>query len=142
MDTTIRDNNKRIAEFLGWKYFPKVDGERFAGWRKDVEVRTLEMYIKLHGQHNGYYLCRNHNDLRYYNSWDWLMEAVEKIESIACPLNGRFGVYISSNSCTIQSTKFFMSDKNTRYYDEVYADTKKLATYQAVMHFIDYYDRK
>ena len=32
-----------------------------------------------------YFLCRRHGELRYYNEWNWLMDVVEKIESLKAP---------------------------------------------------------
>jgi hypothetical protein len=57
---------------------------------------------------NGYYF---HPDMGYYEiidtsyhiSWDWLMPIIEKIEAIRNEKYGWFGVYINSNSCSIQS---------------------------------------
>lgn len=44
--------------------------------------------------------------LTYYrpnNDWEQLMSVVEKIESLQDEYQGRFGVHIVSNTCTIQS---------------------------------------
>lgn len=43
--------------------------------------------------------------LRHNTSWEWLMLAVEKIESLNI-VGHRYEVFISSNRCCIQDTKF------------------------------------
>lgn len=58
----ILEANKLFAEYLGYKYFPKIDNEESPGWRKDT-------VIKGHG-----YLCRNHNQLPFYKDWNWMMK--------------------------------------------------------------------
>ena len=73
------------------------------------------------------------------------MKVVEKIESIKDSYHGRFGVYISSNSCTIQSTNF-RSDKPianpSYYYDDVIFNSKLESTYNAVVRFINFYNKQ
>lgn len=73
--------NKLIAEHLGYKYYPfqEVKNPNFAGWKKTDK----EVLPKLHTEGpigKRVWLCRRNTDLRFYNSWDWLMPACEKFE--------------------------------------------------------------
>lgn len=77
------ENNKIIAEFCGYQYFPydetapkwvnnKEGGiplDQFNGWRKPH---------KGHLKIEGWYLCRSHRDLRYHRDWNWFMSAWNK----------------------------------------------------------------
>jgi hypothetical protein len=82
-------------------------------------------------------------EYKFNNSWDCLMEVIEKIESIKDHYHGRFGVYINSNSCTIQSTNF-RPDKpisnSPHYYSDSVLDTKIKSTYNEVFKFINFYN--
>jgi hypothetical protein len=116
---------KLIAEFIGRK------GKYNTGlytW-KGITVLNNDIWYSL-------------SDAKFHSSWDWLIPVVEKIENIKCSVNGRFGVYISSNNCAIQSTKLFMSDRNDRYYFDICDDTKFNAVYKSVIEFIKWYNTK
>lgn len=82
--------------------------------------------------------------VKYRISWDWLMPVVEKIESIYNEHHGYFGVYISSNSCTIQGTKLHLSLKDSKYggvyFNEMTLNSKLESTYSAVVKFIQWYN--
>jgi hypothetical protein len=80
--------------------------------------------------------------LKYNKSWDWLMPIVEKIESIYDDFHGYFGVYISSNSCTIQGTRLNTSIENPHYayHNDVTLNTKIESTWYAVVQFIQWYN--
>ena len=58
--------------------------------------------------------------------------------------HGYFGVYISSNSCSIQGTHLHLSLENTKYgsvyFNEEYGDDKKEATWQACVNFVEWYN--
>lgn len=82
---SITESNKMIAEFMGYKYFPwntpATDNiPNVAGWHKP----TMEGHPHLPSMQKiqGWYLCRRDAELRYSNSWDWLMPVVENIEHI------------------------------------------------------------
>jgi hypothetical protein len=121
------ENNKLIAEFMGmqlghpdknetrwkdnwWESF-KVDGNRFESGLR-------------------------HEYLHFDTDWNWIMEAVHKIESIADEENNgeyffeiyKFGVTIFSNGVYVNEIV------NTT------GITKLEATYKAVVEFINYYN--
>lgn len=76
----ILEGNKLIAEFMGWTYFGfnderlTVDGVKYSpGWKRRA---TSPERTKLSHR---VYLCRNHTQLAYRSSWDWLMPVIDKI---------------------------------------------------------------
>lgn len=66
----ITEGNKLIAEFMGYKYFPHPENKN-PGWKVNANIEK--------GSKIGY-LCRNNHNLRYYNSWSWIMPVLDKIE--------------------------------------------------------------
>lgn len=113
MNTT--ENNKLIAEFLGYEpntngVYPIVCINEGKGWHLET--------------------------MKYHFDWNWLMEVVEKIESIIFDNNNSFNVTIgSTNYCVIQ-------DSNGDTYESVedYGETKLLTTYKAIVKFIKWYN--
>jgi len=76
----------------------------------------------------------------YATNWDWLMSAIEKIESIYDEYHGYFGVHIVSNSCTIQGTMMW---KNTdAYHNPITLSNKIESTWHAIVQFIQWYNNK
>lgn len=128
---TITDNNKLIAEFLG--YNPKTKREVGAILNKDVYEwyqRDVNIYYINGDYHSEDYLL-------FHNNWNWLMEAVDKIES-----------FEDENRCAkynvnIEQSFVEIIDKHT-YYEivETSRDTKIEATYEAVIQFINYYNKQ
>lgn len=118
---TIEEKNKMIAAFEGYKVDYGFDkkGVLFAGH-----------HIRL-------------NQLRYHESWDWLMPVVDKIESSVFPIGtSKFGdegihvdVQMISGVCEITD-----EDRNGTLEINVFANSKLDATYQAVIQFIEWYN--
>jgi len=141
MENEITKQSNRIAEFKGYEYIPYDPDSVFkpGWWMKNTPKNYGKKGSASTKFSNLYFLCRRHGELRYYNEWNWLMPVVEKIESIYDDYHGYFAVYISSNSCSIQGTKL-TPEKADVYYSQFYRDTKREATFLAVVNFIDWYD--
>ena len=123
----------------------------------EKKIKTIAIFMGLFQDDKGFWGFKNtperqrcHSDrikdiYQYDIDWNWLMKVVEKIESVKDSYHGRFGVYISSNSCTIQSTNF-RSDKPianpSYYYDDVIFNSKLESTYNAVVRFINFYNKQ
>ena len=126
----MEENNKLIAEFLGWE---------------KIYLEGYVEYILPESLADPIYKLDSRFILEFDSNWNWLMEVVEKIESIKDSYHGRFGVYISSNSCTIQSTNF-RPDKPIpnppHYYDNIVLNTKIESTYYSVLNFINFYNKQ
>lgn len=96
------ENNRLIAKFMESKV-------------------TIDTYFI-----NGMYMTINESDLKYHSDWNWLMQVVEKIESL------NVVVEIRENVCYIETTP-------NDYYSEL-EETKIQATYNAVVRFIKWYN--
>ena len=77
---TIIEMNKSIALYIGFVYksHQEAKDKKFAGWQsKNVDSAFLNK--KQEGSFVSYgWLCRNNNNLRFHESWEWLMGAYEK----------------------------------------------------------------
>lgn len=74
------EGNKLIAEFMGWVYFGHNDLRLVidktvyaAGWKRKSTAHAYGKGIFKQ------YLCRNHSQLRYHCSWDWLKPVIDQI---------------------------------------------------------------
>lgn len=87
----ITESSKLIAKYLGWKYIPfEPSLEVKAGWYKPSIGYSKGSVPHKDGKF-WTYACRNNNQLRYYNSFDALIPAIEKLE--AEELEDYFGHY-------------------------------------------------
>ena len=83
----IAEQSKILAEYLGWKYIPSNDLQGFpkAGWYMPLSSHR-EQKINMEGLGSFIvdkmpykYVCRNHNQLRFYNSFDELIPVLNKL---------------------------------------------------------------
>lgn len=134
------ENNKLIAEFMGMKsHFKKggltkvyLNGEN-VGIEQDWEC----YYPKLNKSITPI-------EMKYHNSWDWLMPVVEKIETL---FNDGIDVDIFSDGTVITQHRFEENEYLTEGEEivrltkaEIEFDTKIEHTYQAVVEFIKWYN--
>ncbi len=132
----IRECNKLIAEFMGYKYYPLPEDRSYnPGWWKGDPIK-MTSFNKLNENH---LLCRSYNDLRYYNSWDWLMSVVYKI------FNEGWVTIFYSNYCIIQDKATFTKreDNDLPYFDSHSESPETLikAVYECVVEFIKYQNK-
>ena len=104
----METNNKIIAEFMG------------ATLTKDLQI----MYPVYEGDSS--YV----KDLKYHLDWNWLMEVVEKIESL------KFSVLIGKNNCVIEQT----FGKESLNLGLIKGKDKIEAVYNACVTFIEWYN--
>ena len=102
----ILEGNKLIAEFLGIE--KKIYGET-----------GITYYI----DNIPYQLFK----LKYHSSWDWLMNIVEKCESIKVCNKGGFAFIITGTMCQWDSVTYI-------------GKTKIEAVWKAVVEFIKFYN--
>jgi hypothetical protein len=120
MNTT--ENNKLIAEFMGFENHLKNNGVTKVYIDNKEYIQNWECFNK---EKN---VLITPIEMKFHSDWNWLMEVVEKIESL------KVIVEIRENVCYIET-----SSKN--YYSEL-EDTKLQATYKAVVEFIKWYNQQ
>jgi hypothetical protein len=125
----MKEENSVITEFLGLVKCP--DCENCGGFK----VSTTGGYSARMSA-----VILQPKEMRYHLDWNWLMVVIEKIESINYAHHGHFGVYISSNGCSIQGTKLRPDiSGNDVYFSQIYELTKIESAYKCVIHFIKWY---
>jgi hypothetical protein len=127
----IEQKNHLIAEFLELTPCNECNNKNgqyyYSSWYGEPTQSELH-YFKV-------------DEMKYHWHWHWLMNVVGRIETTWHDYHGYFAVYISSNSCTIQGTKF-RPDKSVVkpvYYNQVVLKDKLESTYIAVINFITWY---
>jgi hypothetical protein len=142
------EGNKLIAEFMGYSYYPHTREETLPGWRKE----------KSHPKISRTYLARVHKNLDYHRSWEWLMTAVEKIESLDLSEemyyweghDGKIQYNFEGISVEIENRRCWiylnlqldpMFTINTKTFNEEYP-TKIEATFRAVCEFVEWFNKR
>lgn len=129
MNTT--ENNKLIAEFLGYEFIDgdfkvphadKTNNSDFKEWCPTYWDNDLD---------SGGYLVVPCN-LMFHLDWNWLMEVVEKIESL------EYNVEFSKNHCIIIAEIEKVDSKRITKYSEI----KIKAVYNACVEFIKWYNEQ
>ena len=89
------ETNKLIAEFLGWGYkvLPIYSDDKFLG-RKNIYNTPFKKHLK----NKAFTTTFSENELVFHNDWNWLMEVVEKIESLD---SGIYTLIFQQKSCLI-----------------------------------------
>jgi len=80
----ILEGNKIIALFMGYEYFPFDETQRQT--LNDIPFDQMNGWHRPSPGHykvDGWYLCRNHNELRYHRDWGWIMPVVHKCYDVA-----------------------------------------------------------
>ncbi len=110
------DNNKLIAEFLGYVQ-PHPDYPNSTYWyKKDESTLTI---------------------LSFNYDWNWLMKVVDKIESIEDD-EGLYKYIIEILGTTVN----VIDTSQIKPIAETFERTKIEATYKAVIEFINYYNNQ
>jgi len=124
----METNNKLIADFMGLDI---ISLEQFlVGTQSTIDRIKIGRKDFICPMIEGYLL----EQLQYHKSWDWLMKVVDKIESLG----------IVSFEKNLQEEGDYQC-LFTKGYDILichYADTSIEATYNAVIQFINYYNKK
>ena len=111
-----KENNKIIAEFMNLNLYKSF-------WYKS-NIATEKQ------------ICKE-NNLKFHSDWNWLMEVVEKIESI------EYGIYqvdILQEGCKILERCRLLIDKRV---GKLESDTTKIeSVYLACVEFIKWYNNQ
>lgn len=119
------EGNRLIAEFMGYS-LRKIDGEM--EWD----------YNPIDNPHGSYPTLRlpicgtSENNLRFHESWDWLMPVVEKIDSLL--MDDKF--------VTVQMNRTLIEMPEHGLTIEGLGDSWIEAAYNAVVEFIQWYNKK
>lgn len=92
----IVERNKRIAEFMGYTYFPHNHpelGEFPPGWKTSLDTYNMSK-LNYFGRR---YLCRSHNQLAYHRNWNWIMPIVAKINNMEFAPGNHYEFVITPN---------------------------------------------
>lgn len=131
--------NKLIAEFMGYEF---IDGEFKIPHSDKTRNSDFSEWCSTYGDIDGMfsvgYLLAPSN-LMYHSDWNWLMEVVEKIESIVLE-----EVNDTSFNVTIGATRYCVIQDNNGGMLEVIGEgkTKIESTYKAVVQFIKWYNEQ
>ena len=112
------ENNKLLAEFLGWEKF-----ETFEGSEEYCLTYVEELHLKV-GDFNIYSL----SELKFNSDWNWLMLVVDKIEN-----DYPMSVIISCSNCEVYNCE----TQETIFHLE---GVKIEATYNACVEFVKFYN--
>jgi hypothetical protein len=110
----METNNKLIAEFTGWT----------------LDDKDLKSYRKLNKNVFEYSLLSN---LKYDTDWNWLMKAVDKIES------ENFSIEMNKQE---EGDYQCLITKGNDIIFQTFSNTKLKATYNAVVEFIKWYNEQ
>jgi hypothetical protein len=112
MDYT--ENNKIIAEFMGMK--PHDINELDGFWTNTIKSHKFDSVM----------------NLQFHSNWNWLMEVVEKIESLG------YDVFINTCVCRITDVGQDILEDIETFNNE----NKIQAVYNACVEFIKYYNER
>ena len=123
------ENNKLIAEFMGLK--PKMESP-------DVYVFNDMPYFSVRENNPEDVMNAIVKYSKYDSDWSWLMEVVEKIESLPTMKdNGNFFFEIHQDSVTV-----FNSTRMDIIIEVMGQGSRINNTYQAVIEFIQWYNKQ
>lgn len=121
------ENNKLIAEFMGWDIVEKYTRMfGYGGGYVSKGHEDADLKVSLYKNTKGSLFHKR--DLKFNISWDWLMPVVEKIESTQPE---GYNTLIEGANCWIETEPISF---------EGMGKTKLEATYKAVVEFIKWYN--
>lgn len=119
MEVNIIENNKLIAEFMGYEFIEQ----------KANCIITKDNFL------NPEVLASN--AYKFNSSWDWLMPVVEKIENLEWRGEHIF-ICIDTYGCWIEHKNKIICKVGTKAYEDL---TKIEATHRAVLQFIKWHNK-
>ena len=126
------ETNKLIAEFLGWGYkvLPIYSDDKFLG-RKNIYNTPFKKHLK----NKAFTTTFSENELVFHNDWNWLMEVVEKIESLD---SGIYTLIFQQKSCLIWNND---KGEELEFFNGSFkGETKIEAVYNACVEFVKWYN--
>jgi len=138
----INKFNKKCAEFLGWKETSVQFKMDWICVKTEQQLNRIDSSLVPILEKDGNVLFDDFDSMNFFDDWKWIMEVVEAIEKIYDDFHGYFGVYINSNSCTIQGTNLRTDPDNYHpaYFSEHIGEDKKEAVIQAINESLIWYN--
>ena len=122
-EADIIKGNKLIAEFIGFKRLNPDNSFRLHQW---WDINT--------GKKQHIFKGCDHS-LEFHTSWDWLMPVIQKIEK-----TGEFSVTIFKGCCDIHYSSS-LDKYDFEPIEKGGGQPKILSTYQAIIEFINWYNK-
>jgi hypothetical protein len=119
----IQENNKLLAEFMELK--PILISTDFYGIQKD--------HVHITGKNTDFVMFEFSKSAKYHSDWNWLMQVVDKIESLEYNFN------ITSKSATV------LMNHGAIFQTLIYSDdgtNKKEAVYNTCVEFVKWYNEE
>ena len=127
----LSKGNWLLAEFIGVK-------------KTDIKDSFNEITYKLPECINDFMHCSHFGYLRFYDSWDWLMCVVDKIESLHPQNNSctQFRVKISGKSCVILDEFINGTDYEKDFLNLYFNfhDSRRSTVWNACVKFVQWYN--
>jgi len=122
------ENNKLIAEFLGWRLR-----------KMPVHMRGGTIWMS---QHTTSTFCAEEGRELFHESWDWLMPVVDKIRLMdrKVTIEAEYYVAHSTNRAEIMNFRTFPKEPKIVVFYRGAEGTLLNATYEAVVEFIQWYN--
>lgn len=116
----INEINGKMAVFIGYKFIKKAKWWDLRGYGCDVFKKP-----------NPFGIAYSHKNLKFHYDWNWLMQCVDKIESL--------GYFVMINKW---SSVYTGSDGDRISVTSVESGGKHFNTWYAVSKFIDWYNEQ
>ena len=123
------ETNKLIAEFMEWEYkvLPVYSDDKFLG-RKNIYNTPFKKHLK----NKAFTTTFSENELVFHNDWNWLMEVVEKIESL------NYSIEINKQEENDYQCLVVQKDIKVQTFSKI----KIEAVYNACVEFIKFYNEQ
>lgn len=146
---TEREGNILIAKFMGYTYFPHgysgsdrpIDFR--PGWKRSVDDSDIRKFNELrfpfepYGSHR--FLTRNHNGLKYSESWDWLMPVVHVINGIGKAYH--LAMFPTYYAMSVKKSGTFHTDFSYSHSTIIDPSDPIKALFDLIIHFLDWYNK-
>ena len=122
----MEENNRIIAEFMGWSTHPR-HGDKYL-INKSKDRVNLPWYSECNWE-------ASLREFNYHSDWNILMPVIEKIEKEFCSTNIHY--YSQKQMYSVDFSGF-----NIKYEESEYGDDKIKILYDSCIKFINFYNKQ
>jgi hypothetical protein len=140
-ENEIIEGNRLIAEFMGEKFVAYKENSSFS--KKFKSYEACEKWIKRTKGAEGYVPAIGWNLKcgKYYESWDWIMSVVVKIEAFGLLVRiGGIDCEIVSKGVEDEDYPWLQNIPEEGFYSSEYERTKLSCVWDVVLQFIKWYN--